>query len=109
MNNLKIIAIALTFPILTGCMVIPETINVSTVPAGATIKTSTGKIGTSPMKVRKRRNGILLVKASKTGYEPNSVTVLPTATFLGDLLGDWGWIWGTHSKPNPVRINLEKK
>jgi hypothetical protein len=109
MSNFKIIAVALTFSILTGCAMIPETIKISTVPEGATIKTSTGKIGTSPMKVRKKRNGILLVKASKAGYESNSVTVLPTATFLGDLLGDWFWIGGIHSKPNPVKITLEKK
>jgi len=94
---------------LTGCAIIPETIRVSTLPEGATIKTSTGLTGTSPMAVRKKRNSILLVQASKDGYESESVTVLPTATILGDLLGDWFWLYGIHSKPNPVILELEKK
>lgn len=109
MNIIKIITLFFAISFLAGCAMIPETINVSTIPEGATIKTSTGKTGISPIKVHKKRNSILLVHASKDGYQSESVTVLPTATFLGNILGDWFWIWGIHSKPNPVKIDLEKK
>ncbi len=109
MNRIIRPVLVLVISFLTGCAMIPETIRVSTLPEGATIKTSTGMTGTSPMTVRKKRNSILLVKASKDGYEAESVTVLPTATILGDVLGDWFWLYGIHSKPNPVILELEMK
>jgi PEGA domain len=109
---------------LGGCATVTrgvhEALVVESEPSGASVKLSTGDVGTTPTSFRIRRRGALDVTISKEGYEVVHVHVATqiagwgAAGMAGNVLvggvigvGVDAFSGGTlEHKPNPIRVNL---
>jgi hypothetical protein len=87
-----------------------ESLQVMSDPPGATVTVSSGEKGTTPCTFLMQRNQSALLKFTKEGYHPESVSVYPTLAGAGVILGgliDYGTGAVYNLTPNPVNVMLK--
>ena len=112
MKNVPIIIILLMFNL--GCATImrgtSEVLQIQSDPTGAHAELSTGQSVTTPGQVKLKRDTNVIITFTKEGYEKESVTVYPTVSGTGAVLGsvfDYGTGAIYDLTPNPVFVTLK--
>ena len=116
MNNKKyllILSVGLSI-VFSGCATMirgtNQNLQVMSEPAGARVEVSSGEQGTTPCSFLLKRNQSVLLKITKEGYHPETVTVYPTLAGAGVILGgliDYGTGAVYNLTPNPVHVMLK--
>jgi hypothetical protein len=85
----------------------PEILQINSEPEGALAKLSTGQSCITPCQIKLKRNQTVNIKFEKEGCEPEMVTVVPTLSGSGVVLGgviDYGTGAVYNLTPNTVVI-----
>lgn len=95
-------------PYLADYTPVDETLEVRTVPSGATVKLSTGETCKSPCRLPKKSTDTFDVRIEKQGYRPQQVTVVSHARVVpGSGANGVPEIERPKLTPNPVQVTLE--
>ena len=89
-----------------------EPLSLTSEPSGALAEVSSGQKCTTPCQVVLKRNQSIMIKFSKDGYEPETVSVFPTLAGAGVILGgviDYGTGAVYSLTPNPAHAMLKPK
>ena len=87
-----------------------ESLQVTSEPSGVRVEASTGQSGTTPCSFMMKRNQSALLKFTKEGYHPETVTVYPSLAGAGVILGgliDYGTGAVYNLTPNPVHVMMK--
>jgi hypothetical protein len=116
LKNLGYLVLSIASINLLGCATMirgtKDSLQVSSEPTGALVELSDGQKGTTTCQFTCARNQSMLVKISKEGYHPETVTVYPTLAGAGVILGgliDYGTGAVYNLTPNPVHVVLKPK
>jgi len=98
----------------TGCATMirgtEEPLSITSEPPGALAQISDGQKCTTPCNVTLKRNQSVMIRFSKEGYEPESLSVFPTLAGAGVILGgviDYGTGAVYSLTPNPAHVILK--
>lgn len=89
-----------------------EVLSITSEPSGALAEVSDGQKGTTPCQIKLKRNQSVLIKYSKDGYEPETLSVFPTLAGSGVILGgviDYGTGAVYSLAPNPAHVMLKPR
>ena len=116
MKSIKLMFLLSLTIFLVGCATMirgtSELLQVTSEPSGAKVELSDGRTAYTPAQFRCKRGKTLIVKISKKGYHTEVVTVSPTISGAGILLGgilDYGTGAVYSLTPNPVHVYLKEK
>jgi hypothetical protein len=87
-----------------------EPLSITSEPSGALAEVSDGQKCTTPCQVKLKRNQSVMIKYTKEGYEPESLSVFPTLAGAGVILGgviDYGTGAVYSLTPNPAHVMLK--
>lgn len=89
-----------------------EVLSITSEPSGALAEVSDGQKGITPCQIKLKRNQSVLIKYTKEGYEPETLSVFPTLAGSGVILGgviDYGTGAVYSLTPNPAHVMLKPK
>lgn len=110
-RSLMIIVLLLLFP---GCATMirgtEEKLDITSDPSRALVELSNGQQGETPCQFTLKRNQTVILKFTKDGYQPESLSVCPTLAGAGVILGgliDYGTGAVYSLTPNPAHVILK--
>jgi hypothetical protein len=86
-----------------------EKLDITSEPSGSLVELSNGEKGQTPCQFTLKRNQTIILKFTKEGYQPESLTVCPTLAGAGVILGgviDYGTGAVYSLTPNPAHVIL---
>lgn len=108
------LAVVFYLSMFSGCATMirgtEDKLDITSEPSGALVELSNGQKGNTPCQFNLKRNQTVILKFTKEGYEPESLTVCPTLAGAGVILGgviDYGTGAVYNLTPNPAHVILK--
>ena len=109
----RVMAFSALAVVLAGCATMvfgtEQEVSVNTNPIGASVQFSNGVSCSSPCSIKAKRDQSLLITISKSGCQTQTVTMIPTLSGGGVILGgiiDYGTGAVYNLQPNPITVTL---